>query len=98
MPFQKGHKLATGRTPGVPNKLTMEIKEMVRQALDQAGGVEYLRKQAQLNPGPFMALIGKIIPSDVNVAIKELPKAIVYPIDVERPQISPPSEAMDGLH
>lgn len=59
-----------GRPKGIPNKLTMEVKEMVRQALEGAGGVEYLKQQAKSNPGPFLALIGKVIPTDIKLEIK----------------------------
>lgn len=51
-----------GRKPGTPNKLTTEVKEMILQALDQAGGVAYLAAQANENPGPFMTLVGKVLP------------------------------------
>lgn len=33
-PFQKGDKPAGGRKPGVPNKVTQEFRETVRQLLD----------------------------------------------------------------
>lgn len=33
-PFEKGNKAAPGRTPGVPNKVTQEFRETVRQLLD----------------------------------------------------------------
>lgn len=32
------------------------------QALDKAGGVDYLVRQANENPGPFLALVGKTLP------------------------------------
>jgi hypothetical protein len=51
-----------GRTKGTPNKLTGAVKEMILQALDQAGGVDYLVKQAKKNPGAFLALVGKVLP------------------------------------
>ena len=51
-----------GRKPGTHNKLTTEVKEMILQALDQAGGVAYLAAQANENPGPFMTLVGKVLP------------------------------------
>jgi hypothetical protein len=42
---------------------------MILGALDDAGGQAYLSEQAILNPGPFMGLIGKVIPKDVNNAL-----------------------------
>ena len=54
-----------GRPKGVPNKVTTAVKEMVVQALDELGGVEYLKKQAKENPTAFMTLVGKIIPTQI---------------------------------
>ncbi len=51
---------------GVPNKLTASIKSMVTEALEKAGGVDYLVKQAKETPGPFMALVGKLLPMQVS--------------------------------
>lgn len=55
-----------GRPKGVPNKATTAIKEMVIQALDQAGGVHYLVTQSKLNPTAFLTLVGKVIPLQVD--------------------------------
>ena len=55
-----------GRKKGTRNKYTAEVKDMILQALDKAGGVDYLAKQAQANPGPFMTLVGKVLPLQVN--------------------------------
>jgi len=63
--FSKGflENMGTGRPKGVQNKMTKELRHMIREALDKAGGVEYLARQAEDNPGPFMALVGKILPT-----------------------------------
>lgn len=55
-----------GRVKGVPNKITREVREMVLAALEQAGGVEYLAEQAQKSPSAFLALVGKILPTQVT--------------------------------
>lgn len=55
-----------GRPKGVPNKATKELKEMILTALGDAGGVEYLKRQAEENPGPFMSLLGKVLPMTVQ--------------------------------
>lgn len=52
-----------GRKKGVPNKVTKQLKEMILGALDDAGGQKYLAEQAKENPGPFMALVGKVLPT-----------------------------------
>lgn len=57
-----------GRKKGVPNKLTGELKDMILSALSKAGGVTYLQQQAEKNPGPFLALVGKVLPMQVTGA------------------------------
>lgn len=66
MAAHKGHAKAGGRKKGTQNKATAEIKDMIRGALDAAGGQDYLKRQSTDNPVAFMGLIGKIIPADVN--------------------------------
>lgn len=55
-----------GRPKGLPNKTTTLLKEMILQALDGAGGVAYLQRQADENPGPFLTLVGKVLPLQVT--------------------------------
>jgi NAD(P)-dependent dehydrogenase (short-subunit alcohol dehydrogenase family) len=55
-----------GRKKGVPNKLTKEVKQMIAEALNRAGGVNYLVKQADKNPKAFMSLVGRIVPLHIN--------------------------------
>ncbi len=55
-----------GRPKGVPNKTTTKIKDMITQALDDAGGVQYLVKQARENPAAFMTLVGKVLPMQLT--------------------------------
>lgn len=61
-----GKREGAGRKAGVPNKITGQLKDMILQALDQAGGIEYLVKQADQNPGAFMTLVGKVLPMQVT--------------------------------
>lgn len=51
-----------GRPKGAENKMTKEVKQMILDALDQAGGVEYLAAKAESHPGPFLSLVGKVLP------------------------------------
>lgn len=39
---------------------------MILQALDEAGGVDYLKAQSKDNPAAFMTLIGKVLPMQVT--------------------------------
>lgn len=60
-----------GRQAGTPNKIPKELKEMIREALDRAGGVDYLQKQATDNPGAFLTLVGKVLPKDVRAEVRQ---------------------------
>lgn len=59
-----------GRQKGTPNKTTALLKDAILQAADEAGGEEglvaYLRVQAFDNPGPFMSLLGKVLPTQLT--------------------------------
>ena len=58
----KGMPKSGGRQKGSKNKTTALIKDMIIQALDDAGGVEYLRSVAEENPAIFCTLVGKVLP------------------------------------
>ncbi len=55
-----------GRPLGSKNKMPKQLKEMILGALDQAGGEDYLKAQAEANPGAFMTLIGKVLPTTIQ--------------------------------
>jgi hypothetical protein len=55
-----------GRKKGTPNKVTGALKDMVLQALADAGGVQYLVTQAKENPNAFMGLVGRVLPLQVK--------------------------------
>lgn len=59
-------KPGPGRPKGSQNKLTMSIKEMILAALDEAGGKDYLLDQARNNPGAFLTLLGKVMPTQIQ--------------------------------
>lgn len=59
-----------GRPRGVPNKLTGEVRDMIRLALDEAGGVSYLVRQAEANPAAFMSLVAKILPKEITATVE----------------------------
>lgn len=63
--FKKGDARA-GRPKGTPNKFTGELREMILNALAGAGGIEYLKQRAVDTPGPFLALVGKVLPLQVT--------------------------------
>jgi hypothetical protein len=59
-----------GRTKGVPNKTTALLKDAILKAADGAGGkdglIGYLKQQAVKSPGPFLGLLGKVLPMQVS--------------------------------
>ena len=73
--------MTRGRPKGSLNKTTRAVKDMVLQALENKGGIEYLEKQADENPVAFMKLIGKILPLQVKAEHdigKRLARALVW--------------------
>lgn len=72
-----------GRKKGVRNKMTRELKDMILHALDGAGGVEYLQRQADQNPSAFLSLVGKVLPMTVANADGsnlQAPQFVVMPV------------------
>lgn len=60
----------TGRAKGTPNKTTALLKDAILQAAERAGGTDglvgYLWQRAIDTPGPFMALLGKVLPTQIS--------------------------------
>lgn len=78
----KGRK-GPGRPKGSQNKITRDVKDMILAALDKAGGVNYLTRQATESPAAFMTLLGKVLPTQLTGADgKDLPapQFIVQPV------------------
>lgn len=65
---RKGTPKTGGRVKGVQNKITRTLKEMIEQALEKEGGVDYLCWAAREEPAAFLSLLGKTLPKDVNVS------------------------------
>jgi hypothetical protein len=61
-----GKRPGAGRKKGTPNKITGELKGMILQALSDAGGIDYLAKQAEQSPSAFLSLIGKVLPMTIE--------------------------------
>ena len=61
-----GKRPGAGRPKGSPNKITAQLKDMILQALDGAGGVEYLKQTALTNPSAFLPLVGKVLPLQLS--------------------------------
>lgn len=61
----KGQKTG-GRQAGTPNKLTKTLKEAILASFDAVGGEEYLIGVAETDPKAYLALLGRVLPSEVK--------------------------------
>jgi len=52
--------------PTVEGEARKDVAMMVREALDNVGGVEYLTRQAKSNAKAFLTLVNKLMPSQVS--------------------------------
>lgn len=59
-----------GRAKGTPNKMTKVLKDVILGALDDAGGRDYLAKQAKENPAAFMSLLGRLLPQELKAEVQ----------------------------
>lgn len=72
----------SGRKKGSPQKLvpgpkSPELRELVLQALENAGGAEYLERVARSkNPGAFLQLVGKLLPAQIKAEVDVTPTTI----------------------
>lgn len=84
-----------GRQKGVVNKVTRELRTMVLEALEGAGGVDYLIARAEDQPAAFLSLVGKVLPLQVNahstVTFERIERAVVQ---AERQLAQPVSDAI----
>jgi hypothetical protein len=60
-----GLRLNAGRPKGSLDKGNAMIREMIVEALDGVGGVEYLQETAKSHPAAFLSLIGKVMPVQI---------------------------------
>jgi hypothetical protein len=80
--FVKGN---AGKPKGALQKNTKQLKDMILQALDKSGGVDYLHERAKdpKTAAAFLSLIGKVLPmtiagdGDNPIAITTIERVIV---------------------
>ncbi len=88
MPFEKGHKKATGRPKGVPNKATTEIREKLQEAI--SGEMKDIKKTLagikKENPAQYLTLLekfmGYIIPKRKDITSDDKPIEPAAPINI----------------
>jgi len=64
----KGKKTG-GRKKGSANVLTSDLRQMVVDSLNAAGGQAYLAQQARDQPAAFLGLVGKVLPKEIKADI-----------------------------
>lgn len=80
----------SGRKPGSLNKVTVALREAILQAADEVEGegksrVDYLKWLAKTQPSSFAMLLGRVLPTDVNlkdVTPGKAPREFVPPTDM----------------
>ncbi len=58
-----------GRKKGSPNKVTRELREAVLNTFEMVGGEEYLANVARNDPRTFCALLGRVLPTQVQAQV-----------------------------
>ena len=61
-----GARPGAGRPKGSLDKGNAKIREMIVEALSEVGGVQYLAGVAQSHPQAFLALVGRVLPLQVE--------------------------------
>ena len=58
-----GKRPGAGRKPGVPNKITADLKTALKDSFGLVGGVKYLVELAKNDPRTYCTLLGKLVPT-----------------------------------
>ena len=64
MTFKKGHPGGPGRPKGSTNITPRKLVEMILQAVEEKGGVEYLKT---LDDRTLSQLVGRVVPKNVQI-------------------------------
>lgn len=71
-----GKRPGAGRPKGSLDKGNALIRELIVQALDEVGGVQYLKDTATSHPAAFLSLLGKVMPVQVEGGDKPIQHSI----------------------
>ena len=99
-----------GRPKGIPNKITLSVREAIERAFDNLGGASYLEHVGRNDPRTFCALLGKLLPtklanadgSPLLAALTELTDAQLEArtaralADAQRAGLMAPPDAVSG--
>jgi hypothetical protein len=83
---QTPEKLTNGKRVRGPGKFTKDLRECIEQAFHKAGGRDYLVRVAKRRPDVFLALVGKILPSEVKMSVLAAYQALPsVPVEIRDP-------------
>jgi len=86
-----------GRAKGTPNKITADLRACIEQAFFKAGGRDYLVRVAKRRPDVFLALVGKILPSEVKMSVLAAYQALPsVPVEIRDPIPAPVTIAVQS--
>jgi hypothetical protein len=77
----KTSKNLGGRPKGALNKNNQALREMILGALQAQGGQQYLARMAEEQPGPFMSLLGKVLPTTLEGQVSH---TINWPVGIPK--------------
>ena len=63
----KGIKTGGGSRKGIPNKVSVDLREAIHEAFVKSGGANYLLTVARDNPAVFLRLLGMTLPKNINL-------------------------------
>jgi molybdopterin-guanine dinucleotide biosynthesis protein A len=61
-----GKRAGAGRPKGSLDKNNKQLREMILEALERNGGVDYLAAQAVAEPKAFLSLLARVLPMQVT--------------------------------
>jgi hypothetical protein len=80
-----GARPGAGRPKGSIDKGNAMIRELIVKALNDLGGVKYLKTTAKTHPAAFLALLGKVMPVQLTgeggkpVQVESIKRVIIDP-------------------
>lgn len=57
-----------GRPKGIPNKITLSVRDAIENAFQELGGMSYLVHVGRNDPRTFCALLSKLLPTKLSNA------------------------------
>lgn len=68
--FELGREKTGGRSKGVQNVVTREVKEALLEALERVNPEDYFETLAHSHPELFVRLVSKLIPQEQIVEVR----------------------------